>query len=150
MASVRSGVVKTFRYVTSVNRIATPVCLIVGVVAGAIAYTLSTSFILSGTAWFVVTGLCVLVFTSLISRHPACQSAVAAVRSLHPDWDVFTGLASIRADEDDHFVVAVFYSAPDVRVKPPRYVLVALDRAYGFIELLPVNSDSPYFVRGRK
>ena len=150
MASRNGGVVKSFRYVTSVNRIATPVCLIVGVLAGVIAYVSSVSIILSVTAWIVATGLCVLAFTSLVSRHPACQSAVAAVRSLHPDWDVFTGLASLRADEDQRYVVAVFYSAPTVRVKPPRYVLVTLDRAHKFIELLPVDADSPYFIRGRK
>ena len=132
------------------NRIATPVCLIVGVLAGAIAYTISTSIILLVTAWIVGTGLCVLVFESLDSRHPACQSAVAAIRSLHPDWDVFAGLASLRADEHNRYVVAVFYSAPNVRVKPPRYVLVALDRAHNFLELLPVDPDSPYFIRGRK
>jgi hypothetical protein len=105
---------------------------------------------LSITTWIVATGLCVLAITSLVTRHPACQSAVAAVRSLHPDWDVFTGLASLRADEAQRYVVAVFYSAPNVRVKPPRYVLVAMDRAHNFIELLPVDPDSPYFIRGRK
>jgi hypothetical protein len=133
-----------------VNRIATPISLVVGVLAGVIAYTLTSSPVLSFVAWFVATGLCVLIFSTLVSRHPACQSAVAAVRSLHPDWDVFTGLASLRADEPDRYVVAVFYSAPDVRVKPPRYVLVALNRTLEFIELLPVDSDSAYFIRGRK
>lgn len=134
----------------AVNRVATPICFVVGVISGAVAYSLKPSLILSLTAWIAVAGLCVALFTSFVSRHPACHSAVAAIRSVHPDWDVFTGLASVRADECDRYVVAVFYSAPDIRVKLPRYVLVALSRTLEFIEILPIDPDSPYFIRGRK
>jgi hypothetical protein len=133
-----------------VNRIATPICLLVGIVAGLVIYAFSQSWLAAGVSWVVVSGLAVLAFDVRTARHPACRAAVDAVRSIHPDWDVWTALASIRADEDDRYVVAVFYSDPNVRVKPPRYLLVALDRALQFIEKLPVSPDSPYFISGRK
>ena len=131
-------------------RMAIPICLITGVLAGVVAYTLTSSFLLVVTVWVASTCMVSLVLDLYVSRHPACQAAVATVRSLHPDWNVFTSMRSIRADENDRYVVAVFYSSPDVLVKPPRYVLVALGRAYDFIELLPVDPQSPYFIRGRK
>ena len=124
--------------------------MIVGVLAAVIAFATTSSYLLAGGVWVAATGFASMIFDLYVSRHPVCQSAVAVVRSLHPDWEVFTSMASIRADEDDRYVVAVFYSTRDIRVKPPRYVLVALDRAHDFLEMLPVNPDSPYFILGRK
>ncbi len=132
------------------NRFATPFSVIAGIAAGVAFYITSQSIVLGITAWIVATGLAVLVFDFIESRRPECRAALQAVRSRHPDWTIWTSSGSVRAVESDRFVVAVFYTAPDVDVTPPRYVLVALDHARQFVEMLPISPDSPYFILGRK
>ena len=132
------------------NHIATPIALIVGITGGLVFYFTSQSTILGITVWVGATGLASLALDIIESRRPECRAALTAVRSCHPDWRAWTASGSVRAVESDRFVVAVFYIAPDVDVRPPRYVLVALNRDLQFLELLPVSPDSPYYVRGRK
>jgi len=128
---------------------ATLVSLAFGFAVAIATYVVTQSFLLTWVA--CITGVCLvsIVFDVVVSRGRECGAAMAAVRSRHPEWSIWTLAGSVRAVEPERYVVAVFYESEE-KVKPPRYVLVALDRHFQFIEFLPVSPESPYYILGHK
>jgi hypothetical protein len=79
---------------------------------------------------------------------PACKATREALRRLQASWIVSE--TRIIANEGARCVIAVFYDAPGISVKPPRYKLFAVSTDLKTIEELPVTPDSPYWIKGRK
>jgi hypothetical protein len=57
---------------------------------------------------------------------------------------------SLRAEEAERWVFAVFYTTPSLIVKPTPYQLVTVSKSTKIAEELPRSSGSPYVIRGRK
>lgn len=56
----------------------------------------------------------------------------------------------IRATEESRFVVAVFYSEPEMSARPNPYKLYAVARDLNSVQELACSPESPYWIRGRK
>lgn len=86
----------------------------------------------------------------LFGASPACRAARDHLAAAQPEWQVWTGIRSHRATENDRTVVAVFFQEPDRFTRPPRYKLLAVSHDLGDIEEFPTTPDSPYRLRGYK
>ena len=93
---------------------------------------------------------CLAWLRRLVGYTPACRAAARFVRLRHPDWQVWTDFQSVRGREGGREIIAVFYRARRVVDFPNQYVLVAVSDDMEQFEELPVESESPYFIRGRK
>ena len=78
----------------------------------------------------------------------ASQRAKAFLES--NDSDCTTRGTSLRAAEESRYVFAVFYTRPNLMIKPCPYKLVAVDRYSENVELLDPPRESKYWIRGRK
>ena len=81
------------------------------------------------------------------SARAAGRTAVAFLQSQNPEFRVHN--ASLRAEEDERFVFAVFYTTPDLMVKPTPYRLIVVGRD-GHAEEIDPPRESEYWIRGRK
>ena len=89
-------------------------------------------------------------FQRLLGNAPACRAARDYLADHHPDWEVWTGVRSHRATEDDRTIVAVFYQIPSSPSRPAHYKLFAVSHDLGRVEELPYAPNSPYWIRNYK
>ena len=70
------------------------------------------------------------------------------MRSEHPTFHVHG--SSLRAEESARIVFAVFYTDPELLVKPSRYKVIAVERDSSKTEEIDVRPESEYWIHGRK
>ncbi len=58
--------------------------------------------------------------------------------------------ATLRADEKERFVYAVFYEEPNIISYPADYKIVAVSKNGGNISELELPPTSPYWIKGKK
>lgn len=78
----------------------------------------------------------------------AGRFAVSSVAESNPGFRVHN--ASLRAEEENRYIFAVFYSAPAHPIRPGPYLLVSVSRDLSSAEVINPAPDSPYWIRGRK
>ena len=79
--------------------------------------------------------------------HDAKRKARQYVETNHPHWRV--GGVSLRANEPERFVFAVFYTR-ETPQRPDPYLLVFVAKQSSIIEEENPSPDSKYWIRGRK
>ncbi|QDU55018.1 hypothetical protein Pan181_12030 [Aeoliella mucimassa] len=78
----------------------------------------------------------------------ARKLALQYVADTAPDASVYG--ASLRADEPSRWVFAVFYTTPQLMIKPMPYRLISVSKSSRSASELPQPPESPYCIRGRK
>ena len=88
-----------------------------------------------------------LEFLGLWEAEP-CRRAREQFQASHPTLQ--TCGTSLRATEENRFVVAVFYFDPQRPVKPLPYELFGVSKDLMCADELPMSLDSPYRIRGHR
>jgi len=78
----------------------------------------------------------------------AKRTAKAFLQNEHPNFCVYH--TALRAEEEDRFVFAVFYTLPEKMVKPTPYMLVAIHRKDLAAKIIDPPQESEYWIRGRR
>jgi len=78
----------------------------------------------------------------------ARRAARAFLQNENPDFRV--SRSALRAEEEDRFVFAVFYTSPEKIVKPTPYKLVAVHRSDLKAEMIHPSLESDYWFHGRR
>ena len=78
----------------------------------------------------------------------ACKVAKAVFQREYPTL-LYMG-SSVRAQEEDRLVVAVFYQHPESKTKPSRYKIFGVSIDMENAKELECNPQSKYWIRGRR
>jgi hypothetical protein len=134
------------------NGFSLPITLIIAILIAALAVLFGWHVLLYVLVIFVATTLGVALY-DLITHQRTCKQCIAAkehIKTMHPEWEVWTTYRSHRAKEAERMVIAVFYRVPDRTSMPTPYRLISVTYDLREVYELDQEEQSAYRIRNYK